>query len=57
MPWRLVNSRGAVKILSDSDRGKIEREYYVVFYVCEKHRIVCTGKKAFVLHLQEEHAY
>ncbi len=57
MAWRIVDSRGNTKIVSDLDITSLRMQYYTIYEVCEKHRVVCRGKRAYSLHLQEEHAY
>ena len=57
MNWRMFDSKGTMKFLSDYDVNKLQRQYCKIYEVCEKHKVVCSGKRAFSLHLQEEHVY
>jgi hypothetical protein len=53
----MLDAKGNIKQLSDIDINRLQRQYGVLYEVCERHKVVCYGKKAFSLHLQEEHAY
>ncbi len=57
MTWRSINSRGSIKLISDTDFEEIKMQYTPVIEVCERHKMVCCGKKAYNLHTKEEHAY
>ncbi len=57
MTWRSINSRGNIKMISDPDFEEIKTQYSPVSEVCERHKIVCCGKKAYNLHTKGEHAY
>ena len=57
MTWRSINSRGNIKTISDFDADKLQMQYYPVSEVCQKHKMVCCGKKARTLHVKEEHSY
>ncbi len=54
--WRLMNSDGSMRELTDSDLEKLKKQFYT-YDMCEKHRTVYRGKRARRLHLEQEHAY
>ncbi len=57
MTWRSINSNGSIKLISDTRMEEIKMQYTPVIEVCQKHKIVCSGKRAYVLHAREEHSY
>ncbi len=57
MTWRSINSSGSIKLISDPDVEEIKMQYTPVIKVCEKHKMVCCGKKARTLYVKEEHSY
>ena len=57
MTWRSINSNGSIKTISDTRMEEIKMQYTPVIEVCQKHKIVCCGKKARTLHVKEEHSY
>ncbi|MEE8132466.1 MAG: hypothetical protein V3T40_02715 [Nitrososphaerales archaeon] len=57
MTWRSIDARGIIKSLPDSDVDKLQMQYSPVSEICEKHEIVCSGKRAYNLHVKEEHVY
>ncbi|MGH9878716.1 MAG: hypothetical protein ACRD5H_13855 [Nitrososphaerales archaeon] len=54
--WRIIDGKGSVKELPEEMIGKLRAQVYI-YKVCERHKIVCSGRKAHRLHLQEEHSY
>jgi len=57
MTWRSINAKGSIKFIPDSDLDKLQTQYIPIYDVCEKHKVVSCGRKAYVLHVQEEHSY
>ncbi len=57
MTWRSINSNGSIKTISDTRMEEIKMQYTPVIKVCEKHKMVCCGKKAYNLHAKGEHVY
>ena len=39
----MVNSKGIMTFLSDYDVNKLQRQYFKIYEVCERHKIVCSG--------------
>lgn len=54
--WRIIDGKGSVKELPEEMITELRTQVYI-YKVCERHRIVCSGRKAHRLHLQEEHSY
>ena len=57
MAWRMVNSKGTIEVLSEFVVNKLLIKYGHIYEVCERHRVICSGKKAYNSHVQKEHAY
>jgi hypothetical protein len=56
LQWRMIDGKGYVKELPEEMIEKLRVQVYI-YKVCERHKIVCSGRKAHRLHLQEEHSY
>ena len=57
MAWKILDSRGNTRVLSECEVEELRRQTYKVYDACERHNVICSGKKAYVSHLQKEHAY
>jgi hypothetical protein len=53
---KLVDLKGGIRILPDSDIEELIRNFEVCS-VCGRHGLAFLTKKAYKLHLQQEHAY
>jgi len=53
--WYVMDSMGIIRITPHpyTDLEKAEKSGYV----CAKHKIIFTGKKAYQIHRYEEHGY
>ena len=56
LAWRIIDGKGSVKELPEEMITELRTQVYI-YKVCERHRIVCSGRKAHRLHLQDEHSY
>ena len=57
MAWRMVNAKGTTEVVSEFVVNKLLIKYGHIYEVCERHRVLCSGKKAYNSHVQKEHAY
>lgn len=53
---KLVDLKGGVRVLPDSDIEELIRNFEV-YNVCDRHSIAFLTKKAYKLHVQQEHAH
>jgi hypothetical protein len=53
---KLVDLKGSIRILPDYDIEELIRNFEV-YTVCDRHSIAFLSKKAYKLHLQQEHAH
>jgi len=53
---KLVDLKGGIRILPDYDIEELIRNFEV-YNVCDRHSIAFLTKKAYKLHLQQEHAH
>lgn len=53
---KLVDLKGGIRILPDSDIEELIRNLEV-YNVCGRHSLAFLTKKAYKLHMQQEHAY
>ncbi|MEM3098434.1 MAG: hypothetical protein QXU32_06930 [Nitrososphaerales archaeon] len=57
MAWRILDSKGNSKAISDTEVEILRKARYIACNFCERHCVISIGKRARALHLHAEHAY